>query len=471
MKAQFPHSNPGRPMLAGRCWLWILLLFCLPALFRPQPTVAQTTPCLATSPEAITKQLQRQGYAFGCLPEAWNLFSLGEDAWVREVDIQSLGHRIQQEIFILQLKSGHFDDFVVGGQPAWQTGEALQWQIDFAAIGYRTPASGDQTREGPVFALAAWLGSSVDLDGLAQALQERAHTYETIELETFHLRYLDGNEPLPPQTAYVLDGAQMQELFRLDSNFINNRYVIIKPSEMSQSFPGLPVFSFFSGTPITAADMAPLLQNLLFRPRLLPQSPDPDQVADIRTPLGLLAQVPSIRSEAQALIDRKAREIRDWAMEFAREMPFSHLLPYALHTVDTNLYWAPWDMQTGRLILWEYTGGAHGNPTVTSWTFTAGGEAVALAEILDVALDEALDLVIVAAVEHRRAHDSPGTSDESIREWVESGLADLESLSAWNPVIQNGQMGLLITLDPYVIAPYTAGIQEFFVEIPLKAPR
>lgn len=431
---------------------------------------AQDADCRPAALDVFVRQLNARGFAFGCVPMHWRLFNAQADAWMQDDDL-TFEQRMQQSVFVLQLKGGQFDEYVIGGQPAWQSGTPLEWQRDFAAIGYpvRTEERGAQAA-GPLYLISMWLGPSVDLDGFAAALAERASAYETIQLPSLHYRYLDGEAAPPAQTAYILDGGQMQELFRLESHFANNKYVVIEPTDASRALPGLPVFSFFSSTPIMAADMEPLLDSLLFRHRLPPVPPSPTAVTELRTPLGLLELVPAIREAAQALIDAKTAEIQDDALRMAREMPYTHLLPYQLRTSDTHLYWAPFRLQTGRLILWEYTGGAHGNSSVATWTFTGDGAPVALSDILDVPETEALAAIRTAAAEHLARIPAYDLAPPESAAQVAQDLPHLEAVTAWNPMIRNGQPGLWVTFEPYVIAAYAFGVQEFFVPLPLKAP-
>lgn len=431
---------------------------------------AQDMDCRPAALDVFVRQLNARGFTFGCVPMHWRLFDVQADAWMQDNDL-TFEQRMQQSVFVLQLKGGQFDEYVIGGQPAWQTGQPLEWQRDFAAIGY--PVGTDENgapAAGPLYLISMWLGPSVDLDGFAAAVAERAAAYETVQLPSLHYRYLDGEAASPAQTAYILDGGQMQDLFRLESHFANNKYVVIEPTDASRALPGLPVFSFFSSTPIMAADMEPLLNSLLFRHRLPPRPPSLNAVTDLRTPLGLLALVPALREAAQALIDAKTAEIQDAAMMMAREMPYTHLLPYQLRTADTHLYWAPFQLQTGRLILWEYTGGAHGNSAVATWTFTADGAPVALADILDVPAAEALAAIRTAAAERLALIPALNLARPEIAAQVAEGLPDLAAVAAWNPMIRNGQPGLWVTVEPYVIAAYAFGVQEFFVPLPLKAP-
>ena len=130
--------------------------------------------------------------------------------------------------------------------------------------------------------------------------------------------------------------------------------------------PDLSVPSFLSTSQNCSAEIVPLLEGWSFHPTNLPAEPSLTQVASVQTPTGLLAFVPAIDSEARKFIEAKTWEVENMAMDFAREFPNSYLLPFQLDTVETNLYWAPSSLQTGRLLLREYTGGAHGNLSVGS---------------------------------------------------------------------------------------------------------
>lgn len=465
-----PLSAPV-PRPAGRGWRITLPLVPALALLiflvsAPQTALAHEESCTHLDPETIMEQMQSRGFAFTCIPDPWNLYVAEDDAWLHPLSSLSLSRRIQQEVFASQFVAGSLDDFVIGTAPEWAGQAEMRWHHDFAAVGY--PSATDSAV--PIFLLIMWAEEGVDLDRYAEALAARAFQYETLELPALWIRYLDGETEPAPQRAYVLNGPQMQELFHLDSGFLNNRYVIFEPTETSRSLNGIPIFTFFSSTPIELSDMHAMLDSLLFRPSLPPTEPDPDLIVRIDAPLGLLDLVPSLQTAAQALVAEWTARIQDEAVDFARTMPYNHLLPFQLLTADTNLYWAPWDMHTGRLMLWHYTGGAHGNTVTASWTFTDTGEPVALTDILMVEPADALARITEAAIQHRRAQEEADVSTADIADWVQSGLTDLEAISAWNPVMRQGRTWLMVTLDPYVIAPYAAGIQEFLVEMPLKAP-
>lgn len=192
--------------------------------------------------------------------------------------------------------------------------------------------------------------------------------------------------------------------------------------------------------------------------------------ADIRTHLGVLALVPAIRAEAEALVTRQVQ-----AAKMAQGKAAPPDWPLQLHTLGTDLYWAPWDMQTGRLILWCYRGDTRGVPTVTTWTFTAEGTPVALSDILAVDKQDALDRINKAWTAHDRClnpddwDDFLGmTDDEIFTEGLGLSLT-WNDIVAWNPTLRFGSTGLLITLFP-TKRMHPMGVQEFFAEIPLQCP-
>ncbi len=457
----------------GRKWCACMVLSLGLILgFVAVPSVAdaqsQDPDCLEI--ETITALLNTRGYTFVCVPDNWNLYYVADESWYRGTQSLSSAQPEEQNVFVSQFQAGDYDDYVVGEPPDWQAGTTLQWQRDFAGVGYRSVANGQgETQVIPLFLLAMWAGGTLDAESLASALTEQADNYETTELSTLTLRYLDGEESVPPQVAYVLDGEQMQGLFNLDSAFLNSTYVIIQPNAASHSLTGVPVFAFFSSSPIAFAELESLLQNLQLRHQLPPVQPDPAKVANMHTPLGLLELVPELQTVAETLVTERRAEILEEAVTFAQEMPYTNLLPYQLLTSDANLYWAPLGLKTGRLILWHFTGGAHGNYAVTSWTFTDQGAPVTLMDLLAVSEEEALTLIKNAATEHLM--NSPANiTEEAIDNWVSTGLTELGNISAWNPIIFGGRTGLWITLEPYVITPYYMGIQEFFVSLLLQKP-
>ncbi len=466
IRSFFPlgRSASFRPFVVCLSILTLLLSLTRPA----SPVQAQDLSCPPDPLEFIMRQWLDRRYAVTCLPAGYSLFDVQADQWIHSPEQLELGQQVQRALFQNQVVSGQFDDYLMGDQPDWQTTGPLQWIRDFAIIGPRPGGQSEPDATSQLFVLGMWVQMPLDLASYVAALQARAAQYERIELENLHLPYLDGDVAPLPQTAYILDGAQMQELFRLDSVFINNRYVVIEPDPTVPPPAGLPVLSFFSGTPIATAEMAPLLDSLLFRWEPLPATPVLEQVTEFQTPTGLLELVPAIEAEAQRFIEDHRREIAALALDFAREVPFTHLLPFHLLTVDANLYWAPGGWQTGRLLLWEYTGGAHGNLNVGAWTFDATGTPLVLKDILVLEEEEAMEAIVQAAIVHRQSRQQWDQAAEAqIEETVRQGLPDLTAISAWNPTIRNGTTGLWITLLPYVVAPYAEGLQEFFVPMPL----
>ncbi len=457
----------GKPGYIG---LAIALGLMLGLVAGPRSAAAQNEDPECFDAVGITVQFNTRGYTLGCVPDNWNLYHMADETWYRGPQTLSGFQVLQQNLFVSQFKSGQFDAYVQGDPPVWQNGNTLAWQRHFAGVGYPRGQQDQDSPSGvPLFFMALWAGETLATDSLTTTLATRANAYTTMELATLTLRYLDGETMVPAQTAYVLDGAQMQELFHLDSSFRHTRYVIIPPNEASQALAGIPVFVFFSSAPIAPADLEPLLQSLLFRHRLPPTEPNPDQVVHLQTPLGLLELVPPLQAAAAAEVAEWQADIQAQALTFAREIPYTNLLPFQLWTSDVNLYWAPGGLQTGRLILWYYTGGAHGNSAVTTWTFTAQGDPVALTDLLTVSEDEALALIIEAAVAHLQQSPTEMSAEES-RDWVTDGLTSLEAISGWNPALHRGREGLWITLEPYVISPYYLGIQEFFVPMALQIP-
>ncbi len=442
-------------------------VFLLSLVSSASAVQAQEQPCLPGPPEFLKQQLMSRNYAVSCLPAGYFLFDAQADTWIDIPNQLASEQQGPRALFQSQVTSGQFDGYVIGGQPGWQTTGPLQWVRDFAIVGPRSSSQDGLHSGSQLFALGMWLQMPLDLNSYTSILQANAAEYERFELVNLHLRYLDGDVAPLPQTAYILDGSQMQALFQLDSVFINNRYLVIEPDPTAPTPAGLPVISFFSGTPITSAEMTPLLNGLLFRRVPLPAEPSVEQVTNFRTPTGLLALLPAVNAAAQQFIDAKTLEIQELALNFAREVPVTNLLPFQLITADTNLYWAPNGWQTGRLLLWEYTGGAHGNLNVGAWTNDGEGNLLTLEDVLELDADAALEAIIQAAMEHRRIQDQLGWTDAQIEEAVRWGLPNLDAVSAWNPIIRNGAPGLWITLLPYTIAAYVDGVQEFFVQMPL----
>ena len=94
-----------------------------------------------------------------------------------------------------------------------------------------------------------------------------------------------------------------------------------------------------------------------------------------------------------------------------------------------------------------------------------------MTDLLAVSEAEALALIVQAAKEHRTAALDPEQDPDMALQWVDNGLQSLDDISGWNPVRRHGRLWLLITLEPYVIAPWVDGVQEVWVQVPLQDPR
>ncbi len=439
-----------------------VVLACLLGLVA-LPGTAQAQELACQDEQSVLGQLTTRAHAWTCIADPWHVFDLVSDSWQPMSDLSNI-QQAQLQVYANSFKAGRFDDFVVGDRPAWQGSGNLTWQREFAAVGFRDADKGN------LFAVAMWVDNAVDFDAFEAQVASHSGSWEALTLTTRSIPWLEG-DTAPQQQAWLLSGDQARSLLDLDGNFANNRYLVVEPTPALRELGGMPILAFFSSTSIPTEDLSGLLDSLHFAPSLPPANPDPDLVFQSEATTGLLALIPSLAQAGHAAIDNQVQAIQASAVEFAQEMPFTALLPWQLMTAASDLYWAPYGLHSGRLILWSYTGGAHGNLSVDTWTFTGSGNPIALTDLLAVSEDEALALIVQAAKEHRTAALDPDQDRDMTLQWVDNGLQSLDDISGWNPVRRHGRLWLLITLEPYVIAPWVDGVQEVWVQIPLQDPR
>lgn len=457
-RASRPSRRGNRKLRA----LVAVVLVCLLGLVA-LPGTAQAQELACQDEQSILGQLTTRAHAWTCIADPWHVFDLASDSWKPMSDLSNI-QQAQLQVYANSFKAGRFDDFVVGDSPVWQGSGNLAWQREFAAVGFRDADKGN------LFAVAMWVDNAVDFDAFEAQVASHSDSWEALTLTTRSIPWLEG-DTAPQQQAWLLSGDQARSLLDLDGNFANNRYLVVEPTPALRELGGMPILAFFSSTPILTEDLSGLLDSLHFVHTLPPTNPDPDLVFQSEATTGLLALIPSLAQAGQAAIDSQIQTIQASAVEFAQEMPFTALLPWQLMTAASDLYWAPYGLHSGRLILWSYTGGAHGNLSVDTWTFTGSGNPVALTDLLAVSEDEALALIVQAAKEHRTAALDPEQDRDMALQWVDDGLQSLDDISGWNPVRRHGRLWLLITLEPYVIAPWVDGVQEVWVQIPLQDPR
>lgn len=450
------RGNRKLRTLAAAVLACLLGLVALPGTVRAQELACQDE-------QSVLGQLTTRAHAWTCIADPWHVFDLVSDSWQPMSDLSNM-QQAQLQVYANSFKAGRFDDFVVGDSPAWQGSGNLTWQREFAAVGFRDAGKGN------LFAVAMWVDNAVDFDAFEAQVASHSDSWEALTLTTRNIPWLEG-DTAPQQRAWLLSGDQARSLLDLDGNFANNRYLVVEPTPALRELGGMPILAFFSSTSIPTEELSGLLDSLHFVPSLPPANPDPDLVFQSEATTGLLALIPSLAQAGQAAIDNQVQVIQASAVEFAKEMPFTALLPWQLMTAASDLYWAPYGLHSGRLILWSYTGGAHGNLSVDTWTFTGSGNPVALTDLLAVSEDEALALIVQAAKEHRTAALDPDQDRDMTLQWVDDGLQSLDDISGWNPVRRHGRLWLLITLEPYVIAPWVDGVQEVWVQIPLQDPR
>ena len=170
-------------------------------------------------------------------------------------------------------------------------------------------------------------------------------------------------------------------------------------------------------------------------------------------------QAPAIKLKAERIIREKKQEILKEARSFAQEFPHSVLLPFRLYVTEFKLFHSnKSDILSARMILYQYTGGAHGGSLYYSWNwsksqqkFLSLGDALSLKDFssLRVKVREALF----------ESQKQGNEYDKYRKDHIHRGTQKPEDFKIWN----FHQDGIRIIFPEYQVASYAGGRFEVFV--------
>jgi Protein of unknown function (DUF3298) len=161
------------------------------------------------------------------------------------------------------------------------------------------------------------------------------------------------------------------------------------------------------------------------------------------------------------IADNIAEQITNWSALVAEDSPESQPLPEgASYFTEQSIL--RFESPTPDLVIWvsqgsEYTGGAHPNPLVTSWAFSAlTGELVFLEDMLSA---DALPVIEDAAKTQLSAYIAEDGTDPADVLIPEGYAGTFENYSTWWPTAS----GLNLQFAAYQVGPYAIGMPEVLV--------
>jgi hypothetical protein len=132
--------------------------------------------------------------------------------------------------------------------------------------------------------------------------------------------------------------------------------------------------------------------------------------------------------------------------------------PWAL-SIQYELFQHSDTVQSIRFDIGTYTGGAHGNQTIQTYTFDLANETVLTFE--DLFLPDADALSVIAPLAQAALEESQGEMADT--DWIATGTAP-DLLNYQDFVLTEDS--IIFYFEPYMVAPFAAGVQQ--VEIPLS---
>ena len=172
-----------------------------------------------------------------------------------------------------------------------------------------------------------------------------------------------------------------------------------------------------------------------------------------------LEQALQIKTSAEQIIQEKRREILAGAESLFQEFPHSALLPYRLYVTEMRRFpCKDPDIVSARMILYEYTGGAHGGNHYYSWNWSRKRKKfLSLSDVLSPSQFELVaDQVRKALFESQKLGDG---YDKYRKDQIQRGASKKEDFKIWN-LHENG---IRFVFPEYQVASYAAGRFEVFV--------
>jgi len=167
---------------------------------------------------------------------------------------------------------------------------------------------------------------------------------------------------------------------------------------------------------------------------------------------GWLRAHPEIYRELQEIIDAERRNLQQVAMQFRRENPRSSLLPFKLD-LESLRELNKQDSSVVSVIarVYTYSGGAHGMTYHKSWNYDKNNRR--FLSLQDYVRTEAQFRKLKNDIREVIWNNPEIDSSAKNANWFDRGLAHPNDIKAWN--IDGDK--LVVTFDPYQIAPYSAG--------------
>ena len=176
-----------------------------------------------------------------------------------------------------------------------------------------------------------------------------------------------------------------------------------------------------------------------------------------------LIQYPAIKKEVEKIIEENKKSITKDAKEVFKEFPLSSLLPHKLYITELRLF-KPYnqDIVSVRMVIYTYTGGAHGGKDYYSWNWSKiKNKFLSLDEVITSKQFEAL------AKQTRKILLKKQKQDDKYDEYriahIRRGASRKKDFKIWN----FDKNGIIFVFPEYQVASYAAG--SFEVSIPLDS--
>lgn len=172
-----------------------------------------------------------------------------------------------------------------------------------------------------------------------------------------------------------------------------------------------------------------------------------------------LKQYPMIEQEVNHIIDWYKKNIERYAKELFQEFPDSFLLPYELRMEEIRQFEPDiQDIISVRMIIYTYTGGAHGNRSYYRWNWSKSRKQfLSLEEIitsgqLTPLINHTRDILF----EQQKKGDK---YDECRRASIQKGISEKEDFEIWNL----DRDGIVFVFPEYQVASYAEGSFEVYI--------
>ena len=176
-----------------------------------------------------------------------------------------------------------------------------------------------------------------------------------------------------------------------------------------------------------------------------------------------LEKYPMIQQEVKQIIKKYKEEITKDAEALFQEFPKSALLPYKLYIEEIKQFKPdnP-DIISVRMIIYTYTGGAHGGKNYYNWNWSNRKKKF-------LSLDEVITSKQFATlITHTRdtlfERQKQGDEyDKHRKKHIQRGTSKKEDFKVWNL----NQSGIVFVFPEYQVASYAAGSFEVYVPLSL----